>query len=278
MSKYQLPGDLGLIIDLALTEDIGDGDITSLLIPEDCSVEAHIICKENAILCGIPWVREVYKKIDNSIRIEWNFEEGTCVEVGDSVASITGQARTILTGERTSLNFLQTLSGTATIVREYLIALKGTKTKLLDTRKTLPGLREAQKYAVKVAGGTNHRRGLYDAYLVKENHIKSCGSISKALAEARRINPNKFLEVEVQNIDEFKEAVCSKPDMIMLDNFQLSDLKKAVAINSGCVKLEVSGGVDLDSLANIARTGVDYISVGALTKHCRAIDYSLLLT
>ena len=278
MSKYPLPGDLGLIIDLALTEDIGDGDITSLLISEDCSAKAHIICKENAILCGTPWVSEVYKKIDNSIQIEWNFEEGTCVEVGDAVASITGQARTILTGERTSLNFLQTLSGTATIVREYLIALKGTKTKLLDTRKTLPGLREAQKYAVKVAGGTNHRRGLYDAYLVKENHIKSCGSISKALAEARRINPNKFLEVEVQNIDEFKEAVCSKPDMIMLDNFQLSDLKKAVAINSGCVKLEVSGGVDLDSLANIARTGVDYISVGALTKHCRAIDYSLLLT
>ena len=278
MSKYQLPGDLGLIIDLALTEDIGDGDITSLLISEDCSAKAHIICKENAILCGTPWVSEVYKKIDNSIQIEWNFEEGTCVEVGDSIASITGQARTILTGERTALNFLQTLSGTATIAREYLIALKGTNTKLLDTRKTLPGLREAQKYAVRVAGGTNHRRGLYDAYLVKENHIKSCGSISKALEEARRINPDKFLEVEVRNIDEFKEALSLKPNMIMLDNFRLSDMEKAVAINSGSVKLEVSGGIDLDSLANIARTGVDYVSVGALTKHCRAIDYSLLLT
>ena len=278
MSKYPLPGDLGLIIDLALTEDIGDGDITSLLISEDCSAKAHIICKEHAILCGTPWVNEVYKKIDNSIQIEWNFEEGTCVEVGDSIASITGQARTILTGERTALNFLQTLSGTATIVREYLIALKGTNTKLLDTRKTLPGLREAQKYAVRVAGGTNHRRGLYDAYLVKENHIKSCGSISKALEEARRINPDKFLEVEVRNIDEFKEALSLKPNMIMLDNFRLSDMEKAVAINSGSVKLEVSGGIDLNSLANIARTGVDYISVGALTKHCRAIDYSLLLT
>ena len=278
MSKYPLPRDLGLIIDLALTEDIGDGDITSLLIPEDHSVKAHIICKENAILCGTPWVSEVYKKIDNSIQIEWNFEEGTCVEVGDSIASITGQARTILTGERTALNFLQTLSGTATIVREYLIALKGTNTKLLDTRKTLPGLREAQKYAVRVAGGTNHRRGLYDAYLVKENHIKSCGSISKALEEARRLRPDKFLEIEVRNIDEFKEALSLKPNMIMLDNFQLSDMEKAVAINSGSVKLEVSGGIDLDSLANIARTGVDYISVGALTKHCRAIDYSLLLT
>ena len=278
MSEYPLPEDLGLIIDLALTEDIGDGDITSLLIPEDCSVKAHIICKESAILCGTPWVSEVYKKIDNSIRIEWNYEEGNCVEVGDSVASITGQARTILTGERTALNFLQTLSGTATIVREYLIALKGTNTKLLDTRKTLPGLREAQKYAVRVAGGTNHRRGLYDAYLIKENHIKSCGSISKALKEARRLMPDKFLEIEVRNIDEFKEALSLKPNMIMLDNFELSDMEKAVAINSGTVKLEVSGGIDLDSLANIARTGVDYISVGALTKHCRAIDYSLLLT
>ena len=278
MSEYSLPGDLGLIIDLALTEDIGDGDITSLLIPEDRSVKARIICKENAILCGTPWVSEVYKKIDNSIQIEWHFEEGTCVEVGDSIASITGQARTILTGERTALNFLQTLSGTATIAREYLIALKGTNTKLLDTRKTLPGLREAQKYAVKVAGGTNHRRGLYDAYLIKENHIKSCGSISKALKEARRLRPDKFLEIEVRNIDEFKEALSLKPNMIMLDNFQLSDMEKAVAINSGSVKLEVSGGIDLDSLANIARTGVDYISVGALTKHCRAVDYSLLLT
>ena len=278
MSKYPLPGELGLIIDLALTEDIGDGDITSLLIPEDCSVKAHILCRENAILCGIPWVSAVYKKIDNSIAIEWHFEEGTCVEVGDSVASITGRARTILTGERTALNFLQTLSGTATIVREYLIALEGTNTKLLDTRKTLPGLREAQKYAVRVAGGTNHRRGLYDAYLIKENHIKSCGSISKALKEARRLMPDKFLEIEVRNIDEFKEALSLKPNMIMLDNFQLSDMEKAVAINSGTVKLEVSGGIDLDSLANIARTGVDYISIGALTKHCRAIDYSLLLT
>ena len=260
MSEYPLPGDLDSIIDLALTEDIGDGDITSLLIPKDRSVKAHIICKENAILCGIPWVSAVYKKIDNSTRIDWHFEEGTSVEVGDSVASITGQARTILTGERTALNFLQTLSGTATIVREYLIALKGTNTELLDTRKTLPGLREAQKYAVRVAGGANHRRGLYDAYLVKENHVKSCGSISKALKEARRLRPDKFLEIEVRNIDEFKEALSLKPNMIMLDNFQLSDMEKAVAINSGSVKLEVSGGIDLDSLANIARTGVDYIS------------------
>ena len=278
MSKYPLTDDLGPIIDLALTEDIGDGDITSLLIPEDLSVKAHIICRENAILCGTPWVIEVYKKIDNSIKVELEYEEGANVGVGDSIASITGKARAILSGERTALNFLQTLSGTATIVRKYLTALEGTKTKLLDTRKTLPGLREAQKYAVKVAGGTNHRRGLYDAYLIKENHIKAYGSISRAIAEARKMNPDRFLEIEVQSINEFKEASSSKPDMIMLDNFNLSDLKKAVSINSGLVKLEVSGGIDLDSLANIARTGVDYISVGALTKHCRAIDFSLLLT
>ena len=278
MSKYPLTDDLGPIIDLALTEDIGDGDITSLLIPEDLSVKAHIICRENAILCGTPWVIEVYKKIDNSIKVELEYEEGANVGVGDSIASITGKARAILSGERTALNFLQTLSGTATIVRKYLMALEGTKTKLLDTRKTLPGLREAQKYAVKVAGGTNHRRGLYDAYLIKENHIKAYGSISRAISEARKMNPDRFLEIEVQSINEFKEASSSKPDMIMLDNFNLSDLKKAVSINSGLVKLEVSGGIDLDSLANIARTGVDYISVGALTKHCRAIDFSLLLT
>ena len=276
MSEYTLT-NLDPIIDLALTEDIGEGDITSLLIPEDRNVEAQIICRENAILCGIPWVIEVYKKIDSSVRVEWKYEEGASLGFGDSIASITGKARAILTGERTALNFLQALSGTATIVRKYLMALEGTKTKLLDTRKTLPGLREAQKYAVKVAGGTNHRRGLYDAYLIKENHIKSYGSISRAIEEARKMNPDKFLEIEVQNIDEFREAASSKPNMIMLDNFKLSDIKQAVAINSGLVKLEVSGGIDLDSLANIARTGVDYISVGALTKHCRAIDFSLLL-
>ena len=277
MSEYPLTQDLVPIIDLALTEDIGNGDITSLLIPEDHSVKAHIICRENAILCGTPWVIAVYKKIDDSIRIEWEYEEGASVGVGVCIASITGKARAILTGERTALNFLQTLSGTATIVREYLMALEGTKTKLLDTRKTLPGLRQAQKYAVKVAGGTNHRIGLYDAYLIKENHIKSYGGISRAIEEARKINPDKFLEIEVQNINEFREAASLKPDMIMLDNFKLSDMKKAVEINSGLVKLEVSGGIDLDSLANIASTGVDYISVGALTKHCRAIDFSLLL-
>ena len=277
MTDKSLPNDIGLIVGLALNEDIGDGDITSALLSEDLKVKASITCRENAILCGVPWVEKVYEKIDNSVKIEWRFEEGANVQVGDKVAMISGSAKAILSGERTALNFLQTLSGTATITTQYLAALKGTSTKLLDTRKTLPGLRTAQKYAVKIAGGSNHRAGLYDAYLIKENHIKSCGNISNAIVEARRLNPSKSLEIEVQNLKEFREALSLKPDIIMLDNFKIANIKKAVAINSNSVKLEVSGGVDLESLAIIAKIGIDYISVGALTKHCRSIDFSLLL-
>ena len=277
MTNNSLPNDLTLIVSLALSEDIGDGDITSALLAKDLKVKANIICKEDAVLCGIPWANEAYEKIDNSLQIEWEFNEGAKIKVGDRVASIIGNARTILSGERTALNFLQTLSGTATITAEYIAALQDTSTKLLDTRKTIPGLRTAQKYAVKIGGGSNHRAGLYDAYLIKENHIKSCGNISNAITEARKMNPNKILEVEVQNLEEFREAISLKPNIIMLDNFTLADMKKAVSLNSGSVKLEVSGGVDLESLANIAKTGVDYISVGALTKHCRAIDFSLLV-
>ena len=277
MTDKFLPNDISLIVGLALNEDIGDGDITSALLSEDLKAKASITCRENAILCGVPWVEKVYERIDNSVKIEWRFEEGANVQVGDKVAMISGSAKAILSGERTALNFLQTLSGTATITTQYLAALKGTSTKLLDTRKTLPGLRTAQKYAVKIAGGSNHRAGLYDAYLIKENHIKSCGNISNAIVEARRLNPSKSLEIEVQNLKEFREALSLKPDIIMLDNFKIANIKKAVAINSNSVKLEVSGGVDLESLAIIAKIGIDYISVGALTKHCRSIDFSLLL-
>ncbi len=277
MTDKSLPNDIGLIVGLALNEDIGDGDITSALLSEGLKAKASITCRENAILCGVPWVQKVYEKIDNSVKIEWRFEEGANVQVGDKIAMISGSARAILSGERTALNFLQTLSGTATTTTQYLAALKGTSTKLLDTRKTLPGLRTAQKYAVKIAGGSNHRAGLYDAYLIKENHIKSCGNISNAIVEARRLNPSKSLEIEVQNLKEFREALSLKPDIIMLDNFKIANIKKAVAINSNSVKLEVSGGVDLESLAIIAKIGIDYISVGALTKHCRSIDFSLLL-
>ena len=277
MTDSSLPTDLALIVNLALQEDVGDGDITSLLIAENLQAKAHILCREEAILCGIAWVEETYRNIDSRLQIQWNFKDGDSLKKDAQVAEIVGNARAILTGERTALNFLQTLSGTATITKQYTERLKGTSVILLDTRKTLPGMRNAQKYAVRVAGGSNHRKGLYDAYLVKENHIQSCGNISNAIATARKINPNKVLEVEVQNLEQLSEAISAKPDIIMLDNFKLQDIRKAVTINPGNAKLEVSGNINQESLVNVAKTGVDYISVGALTKHCRAIDFSLLL-
>tara|TARA_B100001769_G_scaffold274441_1_gene272874 strand:+ start:211 stop:1047 length:837 start_codon:yes stop_codon:yes gene_type:complete len=277
MTDSSLPTDLALIVNLALQEDIGDGDITSLLIADNLQAKAHILCREEAILCGIAWVEETYRNIDSRLQIQWNFKDGDSLKKDSQVAEIIGNARAILTGERTALNFLQTLSGTATITKQYTERLKGTSVILLDTRKTLPGMRNAQKYAVRVAGGSNHRKGLYDAYLVKENHIQSCGNISNAIATARKINPNKVLEVEVQNLEQLSEAISAKPDIIMLDNFKLQDIRKAVTINPGNAKLEVSGNINQESLVNVAKTGVDYISVGALTKHCRAIDFSLLL-
>ena len=277
MTDSSLPTDLALIVNLALQEDIGDGDITSLLIADNLQAKAHILCREEAILCGIAWVEETYRNIDSRLQIQWNFKDGDSLKKDSQVAEIIGNARAILTGERTALNFLQTLSGTATTTKQYTERLKGTSVILLDTRKTLPGMRNAQKYAVRVAGGSNHRKGLYDAYLVKENHIQSCGNISNAIATARKINPNKVLEVEVQNLEQLSEAISAKPDIIMLDNFKLQDIRKAVTINPGNAKLEVSGNINQESLVNVAKTGVDYISVGALTKHCRAIDFSLLL-
>ena len=277
MTDSSLPTDLALIVNLALQEDIGDGDITSLLIADNLQAKAHILCREEAILCGIAWVEETYRNIDSRLQIQWNFKDGDSLKKDAQVAEIVGNARAILSGERTALNFLQTLSGTATITKQYTERLKGTSVILLDTRKTLPGMRNAQKYAVRVAGGSNHRKGLYDAYLVKENHIQSCGNISNAISTARKINPNKVLEVEVQNLEQLSEAISAKPDIIMLDNFELQDIRKAVTINPGNAKLEVSGNINPESLVNVAKTGVDYISVGALTKHCRAIDFSLLL-
>ena len=277
MTDSSLPTDLALIVNLALQEDIGDGDITSLLIADNLQAKAHILCREEAILCGIAWVEETYRNIDSRLQIQWNFKDGDSLKKDAQVAEIVGNARAILSGERTALNFLQTLSGTATITKQYTERLKGTSVILLDTRKTLPGMRNAQKYAVRVAGGSNHRKGLYDAYLVKENHIQSCGNISNAISTARKINPNKVLEVEVQNLEQLSEAISAKPDIIMLDNFKLQDIRKAVTINPGNAKLEVSGNINPESLVNVAKTGVDYISVGALTKHCRAIDFSLLL-
>lgn len=262
----------------ALLEDIGSGDVTAVLLPSDLTVDAQIIAREPLFVCGCPWVDAVFAEVDPTLRIQWYVDEGSWVDKPAILCTIQGHARSILTAERTALNFLQTLSATATATYHFVQSLKGTTTKLLDTRKTIPGLRMAQKYAVACAGGVNHRFGLYDAYLIKENHIKACGSITHAIDEARRTQPNIFLEVEVETLKELREALIAKPDRILLDNFTLEMLVEAVALNQAIqCPLEASGGVDIDTIASIAKTGVDYISVGAITKSIQAIDLSLLI-
>lgn len=263
----------------ALAEDIGRGDVSAMLLPEKLETKAEIINREPMLLCGRAWVEASFQEVDASIEIDWFFEEGAYIEKPGKLCQIKGPARAILTAERTALNFLQTLSATATQTYQYLQCLKGLSTKLLDTRKTLPGLRLAQKYAVATAGGTNHRIGLFDAYLIKENHIRVAGSIKKAIAEARHLNKTIFLEIEVESLTELKEALEDMPDRVLLDNFDLDMLKEAVLINKdfGC-QLEASGGVDLSTIRAIAETGVDFISVGSITKSIKAIDLSLLVS
>ena len=262
-------------VSAALREDIGSGDISAALIPSHQIVKATIIVREPAIICGIEWVNETFKQIDNNIKLDWKVKEGDPVSVDQIICHISGPAKNILTAERTALNFLQTLSGTATLTAKYVAKLNHTKTKLLDTRKTIPGLRYAQKYAVKCGGGFNHRMGLYDAYLIKENHIMACGSIKAAVTIARKNHPEKLLEVEVENLQELEEALNAKVARILLDNFDLSVMKEAVKITNHKAELEVSGNINLANIAEIAATGVDYISVGAITKHIQAIDLSL---
>ena len=263
---------------IALAEDIGSGDITAALLPSTQMLEAVIITREPMLVCGQAWVNEVFAQIDATVSCHWYVTEGAWLPSPTRLCRITGPARAILSGERTALNFLQTLSGTATQTHAFLQALKGTSTRLLDTRKTLPGLRTAQKYAVACAGAMNHRMGLYDAFLIKENHIAACGSIQAAISMARKTYPHLFLEVEVQNIIELREALTCKPDRILLDNFELPSISEAVAINQPKIcDLEVSGGVDVSTIRALAQTGVDYISVGSLTKSVRAIDLSLLV-
>lgn len=263
---------------VALTEDIGDGDITAALIPADTMAHATVITREIAVIAGRPWVDEVFRQVDDTAALNWLVEEGESVAPGTQLFRVSGSARSILTAERTALNFLQTLSATATATHRYAHLIEHTQAKVLDTRKTLPGLRLAQKYAVAVGGGVNHRIGLYDAYLIKENHIAASGSLSGAVAHARGLAQDKRVEVEVESIAEFKEAIDAGPDWIMLDNFPLDDLRTAVDSNNTDIKLEASGGIESDKdFIAIAETGVDYISVGALTKHCRAIDLSLKL-
>ena len=260
---------------LALAEDVGDGDLTTALIPEDAQAEATVISRELAVLCGAAWFDAVFRQLDPRIHIEWRAADGDRVEPDQLLCTLHGPARALLTGERTALNFLQALSGTATLARRYADLVAGTGATILDTRKTLPGLRLAQKYAVRCGGCQNHRIGLFDAVLIKENHIMAAGSITNAIATARRLHPNVTVEVEVENLTELEEALAARPDIVMLDNFELAILAEAVRITAQRVKLEASGNVNFDTVRAIAETGVDYISIGGLTKDVRAVDLSM---
>lgn len=260
----------------ALAEDIGSGDITTELIPEDRDAEARIICRQHATLCGEPWVNEVFRQIDPAAVIEWRHHDGESLSPNDVVFIARGKARSLLTAERTALNFLQTLSSVASRAKTIAAQVKHTGVKILDTRKTIPGLRLAQKYAVQVGDCFNHRIGLYDAYLIKENHISACGGISKAIDNARRLHPERNVEVEVENHEQLCEALAADADIVLLDNHTLDMLREAVKINNGQAKLEASGGYDINSAIAVAETGVDYISVGSLTKHIYATDFTML--
>ncbi len=257
-----------------LEEDIGSGDLTAAIIPASETAEAEIITREDMVLCGRPWMEAVFKELDKGVGFQWFVEEGESVAANTKLCLVSGHARALLTGERTALNLLQILSATATLSRSYAEAVAGTGCKVLDTRKTIPGLRAAQKYAVQCGGCYNHRMGLYDAILIKENHIIAAGSISAAVRQARRIS-SVPVEVEVETLDEFRQAIVARPDRIMLDNFALQDLRAAVEINSGHIELEASGNIGLHNIREIAETGVDFISIGALTKNVSAIDLSM---
>ncbi len=261
----------------ALAEDVGDGDITAQLIPAHHRASGRVITREAGVLCGTAWVDAVFAKVDRDIDISWQRRDGETVAANDTLFSFSGPARGLLTAERTALNFLQLLSGTATICQRYAALVAGTGVKLLDTRKTIPGLRVAQKYAVSCGGCYNHRVGLFDAYLIKENHINACGGISAAVSAARSNAPGKPVEVEVENLDELEQALLAGVERVMLDNFSLQDLGAAVAANGGRAELEASGNVTELTLRPIAETGVDYISIGALTKDCKALDLSMRL-
>src|SRR5450631_386235 len=277
-SPVPIPADLPQQIDRALEEDIGGGDLTAALIPAGASGRASVITREKAIICGIPYVDGTFARIDPKVRIEWKIAEGAAALANQVLFEVAGPARALLTGERTALNFLQLLSGTATATHAHVELLKGTACRLLDTRKTVPGLRTAQKYAVRVGGGQNHRIGLYDGILIKENHIMAAGSIARAVAAARAGGAAVPVEVEVESLEELRQAIAAGADIAMLDDFPLATMAEAVAVNRAApkpLKLEASGGVTLETIRGIAQTGVDYISVGSITKHVRAIDLSM---
>ena len=262
-------------VEYALTEDIGTGDITARLIPKSQQAQANVITREDMTLCGVEWANEVFRQVDQDLEVQWHKNEGDRVNANECFLSLQGSARSILTAERCALNFIQTLSGTATVAHKYSDIVKHTNVKLLDTRKTIPGLRIAQKHAVSVGGCHNHRIGLYDAYLIKENHIISCGSIQNAVDQAKTLAPGKPVEVEVESLEELKLALDAGADIIMLDNFSHEDMKSGVELSAGKAKLEASGNVTSETIIPIAETGVDYISIGALTKDVKSIDLSM---
>jgi nicotinate-nucleotide pyrophosphorylase (carboxylating) len=276
----QPPADLLQQVTAALHEDVGAGDVTAALVPAAQQVRGRVVTREPAVLCGRPWVEETFRQLDPRVRIDWYAADGERIAAQQVIFAISGPARPVLTGERTALNFLQLLSATATAARRFVDAVAGTGCRILDTRKTLPGLRTAQKYAVRCGGADNHRMGLYDQVLIKENHIAAAGSIAGAIEAARRGAPGVRVEVEVESLAELAEALGARPDIVLLDDFTLEDLRAAVALTraqASAVKLEASGSVSLETVRAIAETGVDYISVGSLTKHVRAVDLSLRL-
>ncbi len=270
--------DLINSVKIALEEDIKDGDITAELIPESQTMKARVITRENATICGIDWVNEVFKQVDSNVSIQWNVQDGQQATANQTLFELEGSARSLLTGERSALNFLQHLSGIASKAAEYAKLVEGTNCTILDTRKTIPGLRTAQKYAVSCGHCQNHRIGLYDAFLIKENHIAACGGIKEAVTQAKQNHPGKPVEIEVENLEEFQQALTAGADIIMLDNFSNDDKRVAVAEvqkqNSPC-KLEASGGITLETLREVAETGVDFVSIGALTKDVKSIDLSM---
>lgn len=259
----------------ALHEDIGGGDITAQLIPQDNLLQVKLICREDAILCGKEWFDLSFLKLNPAIQIDWFANDGDIIKPNQTICNLSGNARSILTAERTAINFLQTLSATATLTHRYQSHISETNCRILDTRKTIPNLRIAQKYAVRCGGGINHRTGLYDAFLLKENHLAACGDMALAVLQARNLQPEALLEVEVEDLQQLQQAIDCQVDRVLLDNFTPDMLVDAVKINNGTLKLEASGDITMNNILEVAKTGVDFISIGALTKHIRAIDFSL---
>jgi nicotinate-nucleotide pyrophosphorylase (carboxylating) len=276
----ELPKDLGSQVQTAIREDVGTGDVTAGFVPQNQVAHGRVITREAGVMSGRPWVEEVFRQVDPGVRLRWHANDGERINPQQNLFDVEGNARSILTGERCALNFLQLLSAVATESRRYVDAVAGTGCTILDTRKTLPGLRTAQKYAVLCGGASNHRMGLFDMVLVKENHIVAAGSLTRAVESARRHVPGLKVEVEVETMTQLAEAIAAKPDIIMLDNFNMAEMRKAVAFNKEHghrAKLEASGNVTLETVREIAQTGVDFISVGGLTKHVRAVDLSMRL-